>query len=958
MQIDYVGEHLLPGQIGHFLVVLGFTSSILALVAYIFATNRRETSEYSGWRKIGRIAFTAHGLSVFGIIGMIFYMMISQLYEYQYVWAHVSDDLPFKYIFSAFWEGQEGSFLLWMFWHAVLGFVLLFSAKKWESPVMAVLSCIQLFIISMILGVHLGGGDEPFKIGVSPFLLLRDVMEAPIFAKADYVELIDGQGLNPLLQNYWMTIHPPTLFLGFASTSIPFCFAIAGLWTGEHKAWLKPALTWGLFCGAILGTGILMGGAWAYEALSFGGYWAWDPVENMSLVPWMVLLAGIHTNLIARATGYSIKSTYLFYILSFVLIVYSTFLTRSGVLGDTSVHAFTEMGLEWQLVAFILFFLFSSLIAFFARSGSIPSPVREEAFSSKEFWMFLGSLILLFGAILITFSTSLPVYNKIREYFDPTFVGGVINDPEAHYNKYQLWIALLMGLLTGAAQLLRFRENRFQKYAKKYFTHTGAALAISAVLTYLCLLWINASAWQYVLLLFSGIFAVVANLDYLITVLRGNLKAGGSTISHIGFGLMLVGIMASGLNKQFISNNVFAQSGLIEGFSEDDYKRNIVLLKDAPMLMNDYEVTYVDDTVSIFTRTFDVNYKRKDESGNVVEEFTLSPNILYDKSFTKVAASNPSTKRYWNKDIFTHISSLPRTEIDPEFAKEVEDSLNYELYDVAIDDTLITSKYYAILESIDRNPNHPEYKAEEKDLKVGVKLAVRKLDEDQVWYAKPMIVLRKNLVYQYPAQIDDLNLKVRLSDEVLDLIFGSDDQLTYKTYTLKKDETIRLNGHTITFRNFNTQPTHPDYFKEEGDIAVGVMLEVQPHERNKKITTEPIYLIRGNRPFNIKTMVNEAGLHFRFTQIDPKTETVQIQVAQGVVGGLKIPIEVAENSLRTDYIVMEAIVFPGINYFWLGTVMMMLGLGFSTWHRARDKRRNIIPETDRNQPQQPIDQYR
>ncbi|MDV7399460.1 cytochrome c biogenesis protein CcsA, partial [Arthrospira platensis SPKY1] len=100
---------------------------------------------------------------------------------------------------------------------------------------------------------------------------------------------MQGSGLNPLLQNYWMTIHPPTLFLGFASTAIPFAYAIAGLWTKEHQAWLKPALPWALFSGAILGTGILMGGAWAYEALSFGGYWAWDPVENMSLVPWLIL---------------------------------------------------------------------------------------------------------------------------------------------------------------------------------------------------------------------------------------------------------------------------------------------------------------------------------------------------------------------------------------------------------------------------------------------------------------------------------------------------------------------------------------------------------------------------------------------------------------------------------------------------------------------------------------------
>ena len=120
--------------------------------------------------------------------------MINQRYEYQYVWSHVSEDLPFKYIFSAFWEGQEGSFLLWMFWHVVLGFVLMYFAKKWEGPTMAVLSAVQLFLLSMLLGIYFGDT----KLGTSPLLLLRETMDAPIFAKADYLELIKGNGLNPL----------------------------------------------------------------------------------------------------------------------------------------------------------------------------------------------------------------------------------------------------------------------------------------------------------------------------------------------------------------------------------------------------------------------------------------------------------------------------------------------------------------------------------------------------------------------------------------------------------------------------------------------------------------------------------------------------------------------------------------------------------------------------------------
>ena len=155
---------------------------------------------------MGRLAFSVHGFSVFAIIGTIFYIMLQQYYEYNYVWAHVSEDLPFKYIFSAFWEGQEGSFLLWMFWHAVLGLVLMFGAKKWEAPTMAVLASIQLCLVSMILGIYFGEA----KVGSSPLLLLRDTMDAPIFSNADYLSLIKGNGLNPLLQgesNKYLLIH-------------------------------------------------------------------------------------------------------------------------------------------------------------------------------------------------------------------------------------------------------------------------------------------------------------------------------------------------------------------------------------------------------------------------------------------------------------------------------------------------------------------------------------------------------------------------------------------------------------------------------------------------------------------------------------------------------------------------------------------------------------------------------
>ena len=286
--MEYIGEQLLPGKLGHMFVVLSFVAALLSTVTYFIATQRRQTADSEGWRNLGRLGCLLQGIAVAGIIVSLFYIITGKMYEYQYAWANISDDLPSRYVFSAFWKEQQGSFLLWSFWHVVLGIVLILRGGKWETPVLAVIALAEMLIASMILGLYFGD----FRLGASPFDLLRDTMDAPIFAQADYLSKIKGNGLNPLLQNYWMTIHPPTLFLGFASTIVPFGFAIAGLWLREHKEWLKPALNWALFSGAILGTGILMGGAWAYEALSFAGYWAWDPVENTSLVPWLVMVAG------------------------------------------------------------------------------------------------------------------------------------------------------------------------------------------------------------------------------------------------------------------------------------------------------------------------------------------------------------------------------------------------------------------------------------------------------------------------------------------------------------------------------------------------------------------------------------------------------------------------------------------------------------------------------------------
>lgn len=935
--IIYYNETLWPGQWGHFAIIASFVMALLSAFAYY----KSETTNDRAWHRLGRYAFTTHAVATLAVIGLLFYIMLNRMYEYEYAWAHVSDILPFKYMFSAFWEDQAGSFLLWAFWHIVLGFVLFWTARKWEAPVMVGLSLIQVFILSMLLGIYLIPGGEGFKLGFNPFMLLRDSVDAPIFQNADYLSLISGKGLNPLLQNYWMTIHPPTLFLGFASTAIPFCYAMAALWRRDARGWLQPVLPWALFSGAILGLGILMGAAWAYEALSFGGYWAWDPVENMSLVPWLILIAGIHTNLIARQTDHSIRATLVFYGLTFVLVLFSTFLTRSGILGDSSVHSFTEMGLEWQLVMFILFFLGWFLWMYVARQKSMAPRTDEEPLLTREFWMFIGSLVLLFSAVLITFTTSIPVYNKLADG-----VGWIVGkdfsdlhrtlplDPIEHYNKYQFWIAMLLGFLTGFTQFMRYKSGPMDAQKRRLLIRYGVLLAVAAALTWLTWNWLGYRGWAYHLLLFSAWFAVVGNLHYLVSYLRGNMKLGASTIAHIGFGLMIVGIVASGVKKQHISQNRFAMEGILPA---DIINKNVLLFKNRPLLINGYKVTYLSDTLIGHLRTYEIQFDRLDEHGHIAETFLLYPDVQFDNDFLKQAASNPSTKRYFFKDVFTHISGLPPEHSDVERAKAKEDSLRYLTTYLMGGESRETERHTVTLGEVWYGTHHPDYEPEEGDIVVTANLLLREHGDDTTYVIQPTMVLRDNLVYNYPAKSNDLQVKARLNEKLFQGFMPLEDTLQFTSLILREGEETTFGNYRLRLEGYEREPEDPRYQRKAGDISIAARIGIRGLTDTLYYEqAAPIFLIRDGMPFGINVYAAGSGLHLRFSGVNPNEATISLDVARDP-DYRGFPVDIAENYMRDDYLVLEAILFPGINFFWLGSTLMMVGLGLGAWNRRRSR---------------------
>ncbi len=924
--IQYIGEHLWPGRIGHILILLSFVGALFSVYSYRKAV--KSANNNGSWAGMGKTGFIIHGLSTFSLIGLIFYMMVNHMYEYTYVQQHVSDDLPMRYILSAFWEGQEGSFLLWMFWHIVLGFILIRKAGEWEAPVMIFIGLIQVIMSSMLLGFHIEIGDTIIKLGSNPVALIRDVVAAPIFEKADYLSSITGNGLNPLLQNYWNTIHPPTTFLGFASTVVPFAYAAAGYYTGQPKAWLRPALKWSLFSGGILGVGILMGSAWAYEALSFGGYWAWDPVENMSFVPWLILVAGVHTNLIANSTGRGINSTFIYYTMSFVLTLYSTYLTRSGILGDTSAHAFTEMGLEPQLILMVSLFTILGIILFFKSKSKVPKQEKEESIYSREFWMYVGALVLLFSGVIIASSTSLPVFNKIVSIFNPDYIGKVIQDPIPHYNKFQIWTSIFVMVLSAKAVHLRYRENNWNTKKTVSFAKSHLLYAlIAAGLTALFGLWINYFHWKYVLLAFTAFYTITSNFSFLFTAGKRNLKLSASILSHAGFGIMILGIISSGLNETTVTSNPFVMKGILK---DEDMASAVTLIKNEPFFVNNYWITYEGDTVENTTRTFDVKFVKQDSLSNRVDSFYVNPNVQYTNDYTKIAATNPDAKHYLDRDIFTSVVSLPKAQQDVKFAKEEEDSLKYERYDLVIGDTLFTKKHYAIVKSKNFDPQHADYKSHDNDIGVGVALEFKSLDSDRSINAEPAIGVREDLLYQYPVQLDELGIKLRLHEATFDNNFTTEEKLQYKFVQLKQGESFDYEGIPLRFTGFEKEIISDIYKPETEDIPIQAILT------SNNFSVKPIYIIRNSKPFNIKDYDINTGLHARLTHIDPVKEIFHFQIGRDTRQP-EIAVELAEDVPRTDYIVLEALVFPGINLFWAGALTMLLGFFISLLNRRNSK---------------------
>ena len=492
---------------GSIVLSVALAFSLLAMIMYYLS--------YKGYKNAlnyGRIAY--HSMAVLVIVAstILWYLLLTHQYQYHYVYSYSQNSLKTGFLIASFWGGQEGSFMLWLLLTSIVGiFLQSYTSKRGdlEVRVMTVFTLATTFLLIMVSPLFKNPfayiWTEPIFLPIKsitagylnlPWLqsfIFNDGSSGQSFVKMSsdlYASLTsagisvnqfiaDGKGLNPQLLNFWMQIHPPILFTGFSMSTVPFSFAVAAMMKNDYKDWVRQSFPWVLAGAGILGLGIMLGGYWAYEMLGWGGYWAWDPVENSSLIPWLVGVASIHTLLVQRKSqskggiGKYAKTNLILCIMTYVLVLYSTFLTRSGVLGDASVHSFVDPGMLVYL--FLIIFIGTFIVLGFGMliyrwKFLTEATVSEEDLLSRDLALFTAAIVLTASAIIVFVGTSAPLFGQSVDTF--------------FYNEMNLPLAIIIGLLNGFSLLLKWKQTKGKDLVRKSIPAVTIAVIFTALLVF------------------------------------------------------------------------------------------------------------------------------------------------------------------------------------------------------------------------------------------------------------------------------------------------------------------------------------------------------------------------------------------------------------------------------------------------------------------------------------------
>lgn len=452
-----------------------------------------------------------------------------------YVWENSNRAQPLPFKVSALWGGQGGSLLLWTLVLASYALIVSRGGRKSGETLVpaavAVIGAITIFFAGLV------------ALRENPFMLVDGAVPA------------DGRGMNPLLQNYWMQIHPPTLYIGYVGCAVPFAFAVSALLHRRFDAsWVSVIRRWVLFTWVVLTVGIVLGGVWAYETLGWGGYWAWDPVENASLLPWLSATAFLHSIMLQGRRGLLKNWNIALVTLTFLLSVFGTFLTRSGVV--QSVHSFAESGIGGYFLGFMGLVVVLTLGLILWRRSELHSDAKIESALSREGAFMLNNWLLLGATFAVLWGTVFPTLSEAMG-------SGRVAVGAAYFNRVMAPIGLLLLALTGVAPLLAWRRSNLKSAWNAIKFPALWALAVSPLLWMLAQ-WRTGAATAFCLALFVFLaigWEVVRGVKTLMMKRRGgpldaatelvafNPARYGGYIVHLGVAVMMIGITGSSVFK-------------------------------------------------------------------------------------------------------------------------------------------------------------------------------------------------------------------------------------------------------------------------------------------------------------------------------------------------------------------------------------------------------------------------
>lgn len=618
--------------IGVTAISTAFVAAIVALVSYILYYRDKQEKLL----KLANRSFATMAAGTGLAIILLIISILSHNFQFNYVYSYSSTALNKFYLFSTLWAGQEGTFLMWLTFGAIYGFIMIKTVAQKNPLAMAFLVSVEAFLLLILLTK-------------SPFATIWHVHETVPIGFTP----VDGAGLNPLLQNPWMVIHPPTLFVGYSSTVVAFAFAMSAMVTKDFQGWIKQARPWVVFNVMILGTGIIMGGYWAYITLGWGGYWGWDPVENASLVPWLFSLILLHGMVIQSKRKALVRTNFLWAGMSFLTMLWGSYLTRSGVLTDFSVHSFAASGLNFYLMVFQLlftsmfFYMLFRFMSYYSDEGHAPVTFGE-GFLNRETMIFTGMMVFLFIAMFTLMGTSAPLYTK--------WFGTPASLSPDFYNTMILPISLIMLLATAIAPLLAWKSTGMRNLKTLWIGLGGAfVLTIVAVLLGLSpmtsvgehtpyyeiegttvplfmqqirdFLFDNMLMYSPYLIFFLAAFAIIINVKISLTFIKNNFSKAGGYVAHAGLGLMAIGILTSSVYDA--SEKVMLPKG--EYFQTEF----------------GYEIKFL-DFVKMPDGRDRVKLEVKTEYGNTYEAF---PQFYYSE-YSKAYMVSPDVKVQFAKDVY------------------------------------------------------------------------------------------------------------------------------------------------------------------------------------------------------------------------------------------------------------------------------------------------------------------